>query len=153
MLFKRISPELPETVFIVGVNGTGGGTALVKDAPVCMDISSAADGVRVVTPTTAALWCGVGVVDADIPDGANGLIQIYGYRSSSRVFQTNTSQAAGLPLGLANAVNYLVSVVSTTATNVVATQVPIFGALVGSVASSSASAVASVAVFLKTLGM
>ena len=153
MLFKRISPELPETVFLVGVNGTGGGTALVKDAPVCMDISSAADGVRVLTPTTAAFWCGVGIVDADIADGANGLIQVYGYRSSSRVFQTNTSQAAGAPLGLSNAVNYLVSVVSTTATNAIATQIPIFGALVGSVASSSASAVASAPIFLKTLGM
>lgn len=155
MLFKRLVKEQPEAVFVVAQNNVGGGTALAKDMPVQMDIGTAADGVKVVTPTTAGLWCFSGVVDAAIPDQDYGLVQVYGYRSSSQVFQTNTSQAAGLPLMLANAVSYLVSSASTytfaSNTTVSVTQFPYMAALVSSIASSAASAIANVPIFLRCL--
>ena len=155
MLFKRLVREQPEQVFTVFMNNIGGGTAIAKDQVVQMDITAAVDGVKVVTPTTAGLWCFEGVSDAAVADQDFGLVQTYGYRSSSQVFQTNTSQAAGLPLIPANAALYMqsaassVSFASNTTVNVI--QQPYMAALLSSIASSAASAIVSVPVFLRCL--
>mgnify|MGYP001618151728 CR=1 FL=1 len=155
MLFKRLVREQAEQVFVVAQNNTGSGTALVKDQPVCMDTGTAADGVKVVTPTTAAFWCFSGVVDAAIADQDFGLVQTYGYRSSSQVFMTGTTVAAGQPLIPVNAVSYLQSTASSytfaSNTTVSVTQFPYFAALVSSAASSSASGTQSIPIFLRCL--
>lgn len=155
MLFKRLVREQAESVFVVAQNNVGGGTSLAKDMPVQMDIGTAVDGVKVVTPTAAGAWCFYGVVDAAIADQDFGLVQVYGYRSSSQVFQTGTSQAAGLPLVNSAAVSYLLTTASTytfaSNTTVSVTQFPYMAALLSSVASSAASATISVPVFLRCL--
>ena len=155
MLFKQQVREQPESIFIVAQNNIGSGTSMAKDMTAQMDITSAADGVRVVTPTAAGAWAFSGIVDAAIADQDYGLIQVYGYRSSSQVFQTGTSQAAGLPLINSAAASYLLTTASTytfaSNTTVSVTQFPYMAALVSSVASSAASATISVPVFLRCL--
>ena len=155
MLFKRLVREQAEAVFIVAQNNIGSGTSIVKDMPVQMDITSAVDGVKVVTPSAAGAWCFAGIADAAIADQDFGLVQVYGYRSSSQVFQTNTSQAAGLPLVNSAAASYLLSTASSytfaSNTTVSVTQFPYMAALVSSIASSAASATISVPIFLRCL--
>ena len=155
MLFKRLVREQPESIFVVVQNNIGSGTALAKDMPTQMDITTAVDGVKAVTPTAAGAWCFMGVVDAAIPDQDFGLVQVYGYRSSSQVFQTGTSQPAGLPLVNSAAASYLLSTASSytfaSNTTVSVTQFPYMAALLASIASSAASATISVPVFLRCL--
>ena len=97
----------------------------------------------------------MGIVDAAIADQDFGLVQVYGYRSSSQVFQTGTTQAAGLPLVPGNAVSYLqtsgTSITSSVALSTY-THFPFMAALVSSVASAAASATVSPAIFIKAMG-
>ncbi len=152
MLFKRLTRELPEQIFVVVQNNIGSGTAMPKDMPAQMDISTSVDGVKVVVPTTAGIWAYVGVVDAAIADQDYGLVQVYGYRSSSIVVTTDTSQAAGAMCIPANAVSYLQSVASSQTSNANITFRPFMAALVESIASTSASATVSAKLFIKALG-
>jgi hypothetical protein len=143
---------MPEQIFVVCQNNIGSGTAIVKDMPVQLDISTSVDGVKAVTPTTAGIWCYLGVADAAIADQDYGLVQVYGYRSSSIVFTTDTSIAAGAPLIPANAVSYLQTVATTQASNAAVTFRPFMAALAESIASTSASATISAKLFIKALG-
>jgi hypothetical protein len=64
---------------------------------VALELTAASlDGVNIVQPVAAALSSVVGIADAAIANGAYGLVQIYGYRSTSRVLLTGTSLTAGL---------------------------------------------------------
>jgi len=155
MLFKRLNREQPEQVFVVCQNNIGSGTAMVANQAVQLDITTNVDGVKAVVPTTAGLWCFLGIADAAIGDQDYGLVQVYGYRSSSIVFQTDTSQAAGLPMVPVNAANYLQTLASTytfaSNTTVSVSMRPYVGMLAESIASSSASATISAKVFLRAL--
>ena len=155
MIFKRINRDQVESVFMAIQNNIGSGTSMVKDAAVQLDITTAVDGIKNVVPTTAGLWCFTGLVDAAITDQDFGLVQTYGYRSSSIIFQTGTSQAAGLPVIPVNAQNYMQTTASSytfaSNTTVSVTQFPYFAQLVESIASSAASATISAKVFVRAL--
>ena len=66
-------------------------TMSADDCAILETNSDSIDGVRVRQTDTGLLHAFVGVADAAITSGSYGLIQVYGYRSTSRVFQTNTS--------------------------------------------------------------
>lgn len=97
----------PEVVYGSFLNPSA--STLPKDSIAQVDITTAADGIRVSQPTTAGLIAMAGVVHADIAAGAYGLVQIYGYRSTSKVLTTDSSQPAGVRLIAVNAQDYAAS--------------------------------------------
>lgn len=150
MLFKRLNRDTPEQVYIVVQNNEG--SALVAGSTVQLEMASASvDGVKARVPDTANLYAFLGLADAAIADQDFGLVQVYGYRSGSVVWQSSTSMATGEPLAPSAGNAYLVTVASSTASNAAATQQPIFGVLAESIASSSASTTISAKVFLRAL--
>ena len=153
MLFKRINRDLPEQVFVAVQANEG--TAIPKDAVVQLDIGTAVDGVKVVQPNTGELHAFVGVADQAVADQDYGLAQVYGYRSSSLVFQTGTTMAAGLPLVPTAGQNYMQTAASSftfaSNTTVSVTQVPYMAVLAESVTSVTASAAVSAKVFIRGL--
>lgn len=136
-------------------NNIGSGTAMAKDGVAQLDITTNVDGIKAVVPTTAGLFCFLGIIDAAIADQDYGLVQVYGYRSSSQVFQTDTSQAAGLPAVPTNAANYLQTLATmytfASNTTVSVSMRPYVAMLAESIASSSASATISAKIFIRAL--
>jgi hypothetical protein len=126
-----------------------------KDSVVQLEVGTAADGIKCVQANTGELWAFVGVADQAISNGDYGLVQVYGYRSSSIIFQTGTTQAAGLPVVPTAGQNYMQSVATSITyasnTTVSITQQPYMAALAESIDSSSASATISAKVFLRGL--
>ena len=108
MLFKRLNRTDAERCFAVFQANEAG---IAADDVVALELNTASvDGVRVTQPVTASLFATVGVADAAIANGAYGLVQIYGYRSTSRILATGTSLTAGLTLlAPVNAQDYLSS--------------------------------------------
>lgn len=157
MIFQRVNRTDPERIFIVMRNNEG--ATINKDQTVQMELASASiDGVRVRDPDTGNLWAFVGIADANIADGAYGLLQVYGYRSSSNVIQTDTSQDTGVALAPVAATDYLQSygTVTTWASSTdqqarTITQQPFFAVLGESIASSAASATVSRKIFIRAL--
>ncbi len=150
MIFQRVIRTDPERVFIVFRNNEG--ATIAKDDACQLELASASiDGVRIRQPDTGNLYAFVGVADAAISDGSYGLIQVYGYRSTSKVFQTNTSQDTGVALAPTAAAAYVQSVATSTTSSANVTQQPIFAVLGESIASSSASATISAKVFIRAL--
>jgi len=151
MLIQRVNRTDAEKIFIIVDNGEG--ATLPAQAFVIWDTTTDANGVLVRQPDTGKLWANAGIMDASMASvtGTFTLCQIYGYRTSSVVFQTDTSMAAGLPLIPTAGANYLQTVATTTASNAAVTQQPIVGALAASVATSTASATISVGVFIKAM--
>ena len=101
MLFKRISRAQPEVVYVVARNVSGG--TLTAGYAAVWDTGASADGVRVTQSTTAALQAFAGVADTDIASNDYGLLQVYGYRSSIRIYSSTGSSAAGDNLSTVNA--------------------------------------------------
>jgi hypothetical protein len=101
MLFKRISRASPEVVFLVAKNVAG--ATLTAGFNCVWDTGASADGVRVTQASTAALQAYAGVADADIANNDYGLLQVYGFRSSVRIFSSTGSSAAGDNLTVVNA--------------------------------------------------
>ena len=94
MLFKRLNRTDAERVFSVFKANEANISA---DDVVALELTAASlDGVNIAQPVAASLFATVGIADAAIANGAYGLVQIYGYRSTSRVLQTGTSLTAGL---------------------------------------------------------
>jgi len=97
VLFKRVNRDAAEQVFIVMQANEAG---VAADDVVQLELTAASvDGVKVVQPNSAELNATVGIADAAIGNGAFGLVQIYGYRSTSRVLQTGSTLALGVVLG------------------------------------------------------
>lgn len=155
MIFKRLNRTDPETMFIVVRNSEA--ATLNKDATCAWETNSASvDGVRVRQPDTSHEGSVVGIIDADIADTAYGLVQVYGYRSSSRIFQTNTSQDTGAMLEASLGAQHLSSYASsqTFASNTtvsVSHRPGPFFVLGESIASSSVSATISAKIFVRCL--
>jgi hypothetical protein len=145
MLFKRLNRTDAERVFAVFQANEAN---IAADDVVALELTAAsADGVKIAQPVTASLTAVVGIADAAIANGAYGLVQIYGYRSTSRVLMTGTSLTAGLTvLTPVNAQDYLSS-----GATVPAGYLPAF-VLVGSVASApGANSTASSKVFIRNM--
>ena len=148
-LMKRLNRDEPERIFVAFENNEG--SALVRDQTIQIDTTSQVDGVRARQMDTGQLFAFLGVVDAAVATGAFGLAQTYGYRSTSVVFQTNTSQDTGVALVPVAAQNYLQSVATTLASNTTITLQPIFAVLMESIASAAASATVSRRVWIRAM--
>jgi hypothetical protein len=97
LIFKRVNRTDAESVFIVMQANVAG---IAADDVVQLELTAASvNGVLVIQPTSAQMQATIGVADAAIANGAYGLVQVYGYRSTSRVLQTGTSLALGVCLG------------------------------------------------------
>lgn len=114
MLFKRIVREQPEQVFIVVENNEGG--TMAKDATCQMDLTTDVDGVKARYVDAHEQYAFLGIVDAAIADNEFGLVQVFGYRSSSNVVRTDTNLSAGMPLTVVTNVQHLAQVGTAAAT-------------------------------------
>ncbi len=143
MLFKRISRASAETVFVVCKNVSG--ATLTAGYTCCWDTGASADGVRVTAVTTATLQAFAGVADADIANNDYGLLQVYGYRSSIRIYSSTGSSAAGDNLITVNAQSGLMPATSTATGKA-------FGFLCAAItASSSSQFLTTAAAFIRAL--
>lgn len=94
MLFKRLNRTDAERIFAVFKANEAN---IAADDVVSLELTAASlDGVNIAQPAAASLTAVVGICDAAIGNGAYGLVQIYGYRSTARVLMTGTSLTAGL---------------------------------------------------------
>lgn len=114
MLFKRLNRSSPEQVFIsMQANAAG----IAADDVVSLETAAASvDGVKVIQPATAlaAAHAIVGIADSAIANGSFGLVQIFGYRSTSRVILTDSTQSAlAQALRAVSGQDYLSTVAST----------------------------------------
>ena len=128
------------------------GASLTANSACQLELASASvDGIKVRQPDTSNLFAFVGIVDAAIADQAYGLVQVYGYRSTVTVFQTNTSQATGVPLVPTAGAGYMQSVASTVASNTTITLQPIFAVLAESITDATASGTVNVKAMIRAL--
>ena len=167
MIFRHTRRTVPEQVFIVVRANVNFGK---DDTVACETATGLADGLVAKAPAAGALYAFMGLADTQISSGYYGLVQVYGGRITSRIFQTNTSQALGTPLTPVAAVAYLQSVATTSAggaqqlyvddqltattvsiTHATVTQQPIFGCLLETIASSVSSVTISARVFLRAM--
>lgn len=150
MIFQRVNRTDPERVFVVYLNNNSGTSA--KDDTAQLELAAASiDGVKARSVAAGNEYSFLGIWDAAVTTGSYGLIQVYGYRSSSKVFQTNTSIDTGNALVPVAAQVYLSSVATTLASSTSVTQFPIFAVLGQSIASSAASATVSTKIFIRAL--
>lgn len=149
MLFKRFNRDQVEQVFTVMENNEG--ATINKDQAVQIDNTTDVDGIKMRDMDTGALYAFAGIADRDIASGGFGPVQVYGYRSTAKVFQTDTSQASGIPLVPVAGQDYLQSAASTIASNAAVTLQPFFAALMESIDTAGASAAASVKVFIRAM--
>ena len=140
MIFKRLNRTSPEQVFAVFQASEAG---IAADDVVMIDTSSN-DGVAVEQPT-GLLGLVVGVVDAAIANGAYGLVQIYGYRSTSRVNFTGASVTPGVALAPQADSDNLIA-----GATVPAAYLPAFAAI-DSLASSGTTGTASIKIFIRCM--
>jgi len=91
MLFQRINRTDAETVFAIFYNVAG--ATITANYPAVWDIASP-DGVKVSKPATATLSLLVGIATAAIADSNYGKFQVYGYRSSGYVTNSDAQAVA-----------------------------------------------------------
>ena len=138
MIFQRVNRTDPERVFVVMRNNEG--AAMIKDQTCQLELASASvDGVRVRDMDTGNLHAFIGIVDAAIADGAYGLVQVYGYRSTSVVLTTDTSIDTGVALVPVAGQDYLVSSATVLTSTANYTRSPIVAFLCESITTSTAS--------------
>lgn len=149
MLFRRINRDAGERIFIVmQANETG----LAADDVAQLELTAASvDGIKIAQPNTAELTAAIGIVDSAIANGGFGLVQTYGYRSTSRIFLTNTSVALAQYLLAVAGQDYLNSVASSTTSSADVTLQPVIAVLLETIVSSSASGTVSKKIWLKTM--
>lgn len=144
MIVPRLVRTDPERIFIVVNNNEG--AQINKDDVCAWELASASvDGVKVRQPDTSLEVSRVGIVDANIANGEYGLVQVWGYRSTSRLFQTNTSQNTGAILIASGGAAHLQSVASNSGLDRMA------AFLAETVASTGATATVSAKVFVRPL--
>ena len=139
MIFQRLNRTDPERIFMVMRSNEA---CAADDCLILETNSDSIDGVRVRLPDTGLLHAFVGVADAAIASGSYGLVQVYGYRSTSRIFQTNTSIDTGVVLTPVAGAVYAQSFASS--------NVP-YGVLLETVVSSSVSNTVSRKIFIRAM--
>jgi len=109
MLFKRVKRTGAEQVFAIFKNGES--SQLLAGTPVCVDYTTAADGVSVILPTTAMLHAFAGCVADGNTLGTSGqpdeygLVQVYGHHPG--VYIAGSTVTPGAMLVPVNAKSYL----------------------------------------------
>jgi len=100
MIFQRINRTAAERVFAVFRANEAN---VAADNVVQLDLTAASvDGVFIVQPNANEHNAVVGIADAAIANGAYGLVQIYGYRSTSIIHMSGSSMQIGaalIPIG------------------------------------------------------
>lgn len=142
MEFKRISRADAEKIYIV-VKNVSGSTITAGYAAV-YDVGSSVDGVRVTQASASDVAAFAGLADADIANGAYGLLQVFGYRASGRIWYSSTARTAGNPLGCKAATWCMDADLATTDT-------PNFGFLCAARASSPTSSQIMTKVFIRAI--
>ena len=120
------------------------GATIPADAVVALEDAATTDGIRVVQPNSGGLGLVVGLADKSIADAVVGYVQIYGYRGSSKVWKTGVAVVIGDVLKAVAAQDYLTRDDTASGIN------GLFYAL-ASLASTSASATASLKVFIRCM--
>ncbi len=111
MLFKRLNRTDAERVFSVFQANAAGVAA--NDVVGLETTAASVDGVKVIQVGAGILGnITVGIADAAIANGAYGLVQIYGYRSTSRIEMSGSTLAIGAPLGVKPSSDVLLTVAS-----------------------------------------
>ena len=142
MIFKRINRSNPEQVFAVFQANEA---SMAADDVAALELTAASvDGVKIVQPNTGELPAVVGIIDAAISNGDYGLVQIYGYRSTSRVNTTGATLTPGQALVPVAGQDYLETVPSTSGV------MPQF-VLLESAASTGTTATVSKKVFIRSM--
>lgn len=149
-IFQRVNRSDPERVFVVFLNNNGGSTAAGDTAQLELN-SASIDGVKARSVATGNEFAFLGCWDGVTTAGTYGLVQTYGYRSSAKVFQTNTSIDTGAVLVPVAGQLYMSSILTTLASNTSITIQPVMAVLGQSIASSAASAALGVKVFLRAM--
>lgn len=150
MIFQRANRTDPERLFVV-VRNNEGATINANQTVQWEPASASVDGVRVRDMDTDNVYLFVGIADAAISDGDYGLVQVWGYRSTSILFQTDTSINTGVALIPVAAQDYLQSTASSTTSSANVVHQPVYAALLESIASSSASATISKKIFIRAM--
>jgi hypothetical protein len=142
VIFKRLNRTEAERVFVVFQANAAG---IAADDVVALELTAASvDGVKVIQPASGQLTAVVGVADAAISNGSYGLVQVYGYRSTSRVNTTGASLTAGQALVPVAGQDYLETVASTSGV------MPQF-VLLESAASTGTTATVSKKIFIRSM--
>jgi hypothetical protein len=150
MVFQRVNREHAEKVFLMVKNNEG--SALAAGQTVQWELASASvDGVKARGVDTGNDWAFIGIVDAAIADGEYGLVQVYGYRASAKVFQTGTSYDTGAALVPVAGQAYMSAVATSTTSTANVTLQPVFAVLAESIQTAAASATVARKVFLRAL--
>lgn len=138
---NRTDPEI-----IWGSYTNGEGASLPADAVVALDNSTTGNGNLIVQPNTGGLDLVIGVLMASVASGTTNWarVQVYGYRASSILLRTDTSQQTGIKLIPVAGQNYLSSLAAGDGRD------GLF-ALMASDVSSAASATVSRAIFIRCL--
>jgi hypothetical protein len=150
MRFQRISRTDPERVFLVVMNSYSSAT-MTSGQAVQWDYTTDVNGVSVTRARARATSAGTavaGVVVETIAHNAYGMIQVYGYNSSTRVRNctAGVAMSAGAPLAINSAGSvFCLENFDTGTTNI---QVHCCGFAIG---YTTAWTTAAVAVFLKCL--
>ncbi len=149
-LFKRLAPEAAEQVYMIGRNIEGGSIpmgAMVQLSGGNSDVS----GYDFVQPNTNQLWAFRGVAPQAFDDQEVGMVLVHGYFASGIVRRETVTVPSAAPIVPIAGQNFMASVASTTASSVDVTQQPIVGFLIGTQASSSATATFQAGVFIRGL--
>ena len=113
MIFKRLNRTLAEQIFLVFQANVAN---IAADDVVSLETAAASvDGIKINQGATAIIanHAVVGVADAAIANGAYGLVQVYGPRSTSRIVMTDSSYALAVALRAASGADYFSTVAST----------------------------------------
>lgn len=111
MLFKRLNRSDAERIFAIFQANVAGVAA--NDVVILETNSASVDGVKVIQAGAGITNnATVGIADAAIANGAYGLVQIYGYRSTSRIELSGATLALGSPLGVKPSSDVLLTVAS-----------------------------------------
>lgn len=109
MLWETINLTGAEVGFAFFTNAEG--SSLPADAVVAIMVSATTrDGNKINQPNTNELDLTVGILDQSLADGASGRVQTYGWRTTSKVLTTDTTQGAGLKMVPVAGQDYLASV-------------------------------------------
>lgn len=102
MLIQRVNRSDAEKIFVIAKNNSG--ATLTAGYPAYWDVEmTTPDGVSVTnSATSTTLQAFAGVADADIANGAYGLVQVYGYRSSAQIYASTGSSVKGDNLVVVN---------------------------------------------------
>ena len=142
MVWQRLNRTDPEKVFVLFQNVTGGAT--VAGDVTQIDVATF-DGIRAAKPTTANLSAVLGCWAAAYADSAYGFVQAYGINSDVKAINhTSVAIAAGDILIAVNGATYF-------ARNATASGISGFAYAGATVATGSATLVASGGVFLRCL--